>query len=136
MSPWLIQTCASGNEFRGRACQRQPAFLRILPRICASRCSPSKHWAIKRPLPSILTTWAYSAFLRSEGVSAAHGRPTLALLLEDELALLALVLVLAPPSVFAALAKEHNVNPTSSPTPAGHTFPLFCAAIPQLHAWV
>lgn len=71
MSPWLIQT-----------------FLRIFPRICgwtwlaylciemeermllfsagetrrtlASRLLPSKHMASSRPLPSILTTWAYS----------------------------------------------------------------------------
>jgi hypothetical protein len=31
-----------------------------LPRMCASRFSPSKHRASRRPLPSILSTWAYS----------------------------------------------------------------------------
>lgn len=38
-----------------------PTFLRILPRMCANRFSPSKHSASRRPLPSIFTTWAYSA---------------------------------------------------------------------------
>jgi hypothetical protein len=31
-----------------------------LPRIWARRRAPSKHWASRRPFPSILTTWAYS----------------------------------------------------------------------------
>jgi hypothetical protein len=35
-------------------------FLRIFPRICASRFSPSKHIASKRPFPSIFITCAYS----------------------------------------------------------------------------
>jgi hypothetical protein len=43
MSPWLIQT-----------------FFLSLPRIWARRRAPSKHCASRRPLPSILTTCAYS----------------------------------------------------------------------------
>ena len=35
-------------------------FLRIFPRIWASRFSPSKHIASRRPFPSILITCAYS----------------------------------------------------------------------------
>jgi hypothetical protein len=35
-------------------------FLRIFPRICANRFSPSKHIASKRPFPSIFITCAYS----------------------------------------------------------------------------
>ena len=35
-------------------------FLRIFPRIWASRFSPSKHTASRRPFPSILITCAYS----------------------------------------------------------------------------
>ena len=49
MSPWLIQT-----------------FLRILPRICANRFSPSKHIASRRPFPNILTTWAYSIHMQCQ----------------------------------------------------------------------
>lgn len=36
------------------------AFLRIFPRICANRFSPSKHCASRRPFPSIFITCAYS----------------------------------------------------------------------------
>lgn len=35
-------------------------FFLIFPRIWASRFSPSKHWASRRPFPSILITCAYS----------------------------------------------------------------------------
>ena len=35
-------------------------FFLIFPRIWASRFSPSKHWASRRPFPSILVTCAYS----------------------------------------------------------------------------
>ncbi|KAH0294617.1 hypothetical protein KCU62_g217, partial [Aureobasidium sp. EXF-3399] len=38
-------------------------FSSCLPRMCPSLFSPSKHCASSLPLPSILTTWAYSALL-------------------------------------------------------------------------
>lgn len=73
-------------------------FLRIWPRIWPRRVSPSWHFASNRPLPSILTTWAYS------GTSAdPRPPPTLAILLEDELALVSLGIVLSPPTVLATL---------------------------------
>ena len=35
-------------------------FLRIFPRMCPSRVTPSKQKHSQRPFPSIFTTWAYS----------------------------------------------------------------------------
>lgn len=94
MSPWFIQT-----------------FFRSLPRICASRTGPSKHFASKRPLPSILTTWAYSVVgLRLDGVFASKTDRTirtLSILLEDEFTLLVVILILTPTSILATL---HNLE--------------------------
>jgi hypothetical protein len=90
MSPWFIQT-----------------FFRSLPRICASRTGPSKHFASKRPLPSIFTTWAYSIVNgRLEGLFTTQAEKTirtLSILLEDEFTLLVIILVLASTSILASL---------------------------------
>lgn len=64
MSPWLIQTCTSATRI-GQGFAYEPSIMRrtfflIFPRMCASRFSPSKHWASRRPLPNILITCAYS----------------------------------------------------------------------------
>lgn len=53
--PWLIQT-----------------FFLNLPRMCASLRSPSKHMASSRPLPSILTTCAYSVCDESARVADGY----------------------------------------------------------------
>merc|ERR1711870_72719 len=42
MSDWAIHT-----------------FFRSLPRMWHRRSTPSKHIAVRRPLPNILVTWAY-----------------------------------------------------------------------------
>ena len=48
-APWLIHT-----------------FFRNFPRMCARRCTPSKHCASRRPLPNILMTCAYSGGVRCQ----------------------------------------------------------------------
>lgn len=46
---------------QGGTCNRRRTFLRILPRMWHSRLTPSMQCASRRPLPSMRSTWAYSA---------------------------------------------------------------------------
>lgn len=99
MSPWLIQT-----------------FLRNLPRMWASRFSPSKHSASSRPLPSILRTCAYSGdgwrtICEREKIiwegkyerrSSGSGR-TLTFFFKCQFALFVVVFIFATTSIFPSL---------------------------------
>ena len=90
ISPWLIQTCSKifgkkSDEITAweTRCQILTFFL-ILPRICANRFSPSKHWASNRPFPSILMTWAYSETKKNQHIiDNIHNDLTLAIFAEN-----------------------------------------------------
>jgi hypothetical protein len=152
MSPWLIQTYKRTGRLyfnvtdfcRVYRTQKRggQTFLRILPRICASRFSPSKQVASSRPFPSIFVTWAYSASTYSsvcfsfcktrqaEGWATVavllqapaagsepqsvkgKGKRTLAILLEYKLSFLAFVLILSSSAVLTALRNSKGTMRT------------------------
>merc|ERR1719192_3194466 len=95
MSDWLIQT-----------------FFRSLPLMWQRRFTPSKHIASKRPLPSILVTWAYS-WPSSLNTSS---------LLSPSFSFFPLLLFFPPfplflgiVQLFVSLSQDHRKSPKSLP---------------------